>query len=339
MLHWSNNRLSIDLNNSISLRDGGSSDLWIDIVGYGNITSSLVKLVAMGTQLGGRLDINVSLRLLFLLISTALRLLVSAAQRLRFAASKLRLLVAAALRLQVATALWLMVAALRASAEVVGVTKLSVTAREELLAWVLHIRGKGELLAVQNQRISVFAQLLLSPSALILAPYNVGLGIGKCLVIVLNLDKNVFRAIFDLSSCMLNPGSDIAHVVWSVAYGRLEGFKSYHDLSLRLDSLCVVFLIPDLFVFIKVVDLFIKISTWKFLRRSLRVIWLLVSISNVKARLSIARLLVLIRWDSCGASSKRAYSTGDSKFHNFIYMTLTNIFCLYVRILTNTSVK
>jgi hypothetical protein len=88
----------------------------------------------MGTQLGGRLDINVSLRLLFLLISTALRLLVSAAQRLRFAASKLRLLVAAALRLQVATALWLMVAALRASAEVVGVTKLSVTAREELLA-------------------------------------------------------------------------------------------------------------------------------------------------------------------------------------------------------------
>jgi hypothetical protein len=77
----------------------------------------------------------------------------------------------------------------------------------------LHIRGKGELLAVQNQRISVFAQLLLSPSALILAPYNVGLGIGKCLVIVLDLDKNVFRAGFDLSSCMLNPGSDIAHVV------------------------------------------------------------------------------------------------------------------------------
>ena len=81
---------------------------------------------------------------------------------------------------------------------------------------------------------------------------------------------------------MLNYGTDIAHVVGSVANSCLECFESHHNLSLHLDSLLVVILIPDFCVFIKVVDLFIKVRTWEFLRRSLRIIWLYVSISDVE---------------------------------------------------------
>ena len=149
MFHWSNNRLSIDLNNGIMRRDGGSSELWMHIIGYGNVTSSLVKLVAMGTQFGGRLNISVSLRLLF------------------------RLWVATLLRLLVATLLRLMVATLRAASEVVDVTKLSITAREEFFACVVHLLGKSELLAVQNQSFSVLCQLFLCPNTLILAPNSI----------------------------------------------------------------------------------------------------------------------------------------------------------------------
>ena len=81
---------------------------------------------------------------------------------------------------------------------------------------------------------------------------------------------------------MLNYGTDIAHVVGSVANSCLECFESHHDISLDPDSLLVVILIPDFCVFIKVVDLFIKVRTWEFLRRSLRIIWLYVSISDVE---------------------------------------------------------
>ena len=122
------------------------------------MTSSLVKLVAVGTQFGGRLNISVSRRLLFLLVAAALRLLV---------------------------------ATLGASAEVVDVMKLGIAAREEVLACVVHFLGKGELLAIENQSISVLFQLFLSPDALILAPKSICLGLGKCLVIVLNLVINV----------------------------------------------------------------------------------------------------------------------------------------------------
>lgn len=139
-------------------RDGGSSELWINVVGYGNVTSSLVKLVAMGTQFGGSLNISVSRRLLFLLVAAALRLLV---------------------------------ATLGASAEVVDVTKLGIAAREEVLACVVHFLGKGELLAVENQSSFVLLQLFLGPGALILAPKSICLGLGKCLVIVFNLVINV----------------------------------------------------------------------------------------------------------------------------------------------------
>ena len=203
----------------------------------------------MGTQFGGRLNISVPRRLLFLLVAAALRLVV---------------------------------ATLGASAEVVDVTKLGIAAREEVLACVVHFLGKGELLAVENQSISVLFQLFLSPDALILAPKSICLGLGKCLVIVLNLVINVQRCIIDFSASVLNYGTDIAHVVGSVANSCLECFESHHNISLHLDSLLVVILIPDFCVFIKVVDLFIKVRTWEFLRRSLRIIWLYVSISDVE---------------------------------------------------------
>ena len=207
----------------------------------------------MAAQFWGRLNFSIPRRLLFLLVATLLRFLV---------------------------------ATLRASTKVVGVTKLSTSAREEVLACVVHFLGKGELLAVQNQSISVLLQLLLSPLALILTPICITLRVSKCLMIFFNLSINVVRLIIDFSSGMLNMGTDIAHVVGRVAYSCLECFESYHNLSLHLDSLLVVTLIPDFFVFIKVVDLFIKVSTWEILRRSLRVIWLLVSRSDVEAWLS-----------------------------------------------------
>ena len=93
---------------------------------------------------------------------------------------------------------------------------------------------------------------------------------------------------------MLNYGTDIAHVVGSVANSCLECFESHHNISLHPDSLLVVILIPDFFVIIKVVDLFIKVRTWEVLRRRLRIIWLLVSISDVEVFCSTRLPLLLV---------------------------------------------
>ena len=50
MIHWSNDRLSIDLDNGIVGRDSCGSDLWIDMRRGLHVTSSLMQLVAMGAQ-------------------------------------------------------------------------------------------------------------------------------------------------------------------------------------------------------------------------------------------------------------------------------------------------
>ena len=70
------------------------------------------------------------------------------------------------------------VATALAAIEGIEVTKLSFTAGEESLASVVHLFGEGELLAVENESSFVLLQLLLSPSALIAAPFYICGAVG-----------------------------------------------------------------------------------------------------------------------------------------------------------------
>ena len=120
---------------------------------------------------------------------------------------------------------------------------------------------------------------------------------------------------------MLNNGRDIAHVVGSVVDGRLEGLESHENLSLHLDSLWVVVLIPDLFILIEFIDLFIKVSTWEcIIAIILRIIRPLIFVSDIEVGLSTSLLLdlLLIGREICGVCCERTYGKSDSKFHNFI---------------------
>ena len=65
----------------------------------------------------------------------------------------------------------------------------------------------------------------------------------------------------DFSTTVLYNCAEITHVVGSVVYRCLESLESHHNLGLHFNSLIVVILIPDFFVLIKAVDLFIEVST------------------------------------------------------------------------------
>ena len=139
--------------------------------------------------------------------------------------------------------------------------------------------------------------------------------------------------LFNLSPGVLDNGSDIAHVIGSVIHSCLKCLESHKNLSLHLDTLLVVILIPDFRVLIKVVYLFIEVSTREFLAILLGVIGRLMSLADIEVRLSCILIAHLFGRQVSGACSKSASGKSDSKLHNFIfkYMTLTIIFGFYMQ--------
>ena len=142
--------------------------------------------------------------------------------------------------------------------------------------------------------------------------------------------------LFNLSPGVLDNGSDIAHVIGGVIHSCLKCLESYKNLSLHLDTLLVVILIPDFRVLIKVVYLFIEVSTREFLAILailLGVIGRLMSLADIEVRLSCILIAHLFGRQVSGACSKSASGKSDSKLHNFIfkYMTLTIIFGFYMQ--------
>ena len=140
---------------------------------------------------------------------------------------------------------------------------------------------------------------------------NVGLLVGSQVIVkILLVSTNSFL----LVSGHVTDGVD---VVGEVADVGLHGLKSNKHLSLNLDSLLVVVLIPNHFVCVELVDLSVEVSSWQNLTVLLSVIRCLVMASNREVGLSGLSVVTCLSVERSGVSGGKSCNECDCEFHKF----------------------
>ena len=282
VIERSDNSLAINLDHSLVRVDCGSSELWVNVSSSFNISSSDVELNTVGT----------------------LRLMVVFVVVVRFR-----------MRFLMVRIVWLLIA----TAEGVPVRQLSVSAGENRSASVVHLGSESELLAVKDKGILVGIEISLSIIAFILDSMDKALHSLECLIDISCVGVDVVLVGSDSASVVGDFVVELVNVVTEVADGGLEGLESNEQLSLNLNSLFVVILVPNLIVFVELVDLSVEISTWEFLAVLMLIIRLSVVVSDGEARLVIPTVwLSCISSEGSGVGGKSCSSESDSEFHNFI---------------------
>ena len=295
VLHWSDNWLSIDLDDGLVCGNSGSSDLWVDIVGWLDVTARVVKLNTVGALWRA---------IVYIIISTVVVVVVSLAE---VWVDDIIVVLAA-----------IVIASATTAIEVVSVLQLGIAAGQDGRASVVHLGSEGELLAVENESGTVLIELRLSPLALITALSILAIHFSKSVPIGLLVLINVIIVLVVSPSAVVNLSIHSDNIVADVAHGGLECLKRHKHLSLDLDSLLVVVLIPNLIPLIEAPNLSVEVGTWELLTVFLRVIWLDVVIANGEAWLGRGMVIAtLSNFDGIG--SVGACSEGDSEFHNFIF--------------------
>lgn len=126
-----------------------------------------------------------------------------------------------------------------------------------------HVACKGELLAVENECISVLSEASLAVSALFLQSLDsVSLVIDFVVVFIdtVVVSTDVIVIVFNIVCVLVNVVLKSIDVVVEVDEGLSDGFESDHKLSLSLDSFFVFSLLPDWFPFVEVVNLVPEIT-------------------------------------------------------------------------------
>ena len=215
-----------------------------------------------------------------------------------------------------------------ASGEVVADRKLGISAGEDMGAGGDHLVGESELLAIKNESILVVLEVNLCVVAFILNTSNkvssldVGFLVGSQVIVnVLLVSTNSLILAF-------GPFTDGADIVGEVVDVGLKGLKSNKHLSLNLDSLLVVVLVPNLVCFVELVDLSVKVSSWQNLTVLLTVIRCLVVASNREVGLCFLMVLTIVltclRVERSGVSGGKSCNECDSEFHKF-YLYFVNL--------------
>lgn len=205
-----------------------------------------------------------------------------------------------------------------AAVKVVAVRELGISAGEDSGAGVVHLLCESELLAVENESVSVLIKIALSIRALILNTVD---KVSSCLHLGVVLILVFPDIILISSNSALVVGNFVVNrvdIVADVADGSLEGLEGDKDLSLNLNSLFVVVLIPNLFVLVELVDLLVEVGAWKFFTVFLGVIGLSVVASNGEVGLSNETMVTTLSLEGGGVGGKSGSGKGNSEFHNFI---------------------
>ena len=205
-----------------------------------------------------------------------------------------------------------------ATREVVAVRELGISAGEDSSAGIVHLLCESELLAVKNESVSVLIKIALSIRALILNTIDkvssrLHLGVVSILVL-----PDIILISSNSATVVRNFVVNRVDIVAKVADGSLEGLEGDKDLSLNLNSLFVVVLIPNLLVLVELVDLLVEVGTWKFFTVFLGVIRLSVVASDGEVRLSNETMVTTLSLEGGGVGGKSGGGKGNSEFHNFI---------------------
>ena len=205
-----------------------------------------------------------------------------------------------------------------ATREVVAVRELGISAGEDSSAGIVHLLCESELLAVKNESVSVLIKIALSIRALILNTIDkvssrLHLGVVSILVL-----PDIILISSNSATVVRNFVVNRVDIVAKVADGSLEGLEGDKDLSLNLNSLFVVVLIPNLLVLVELVDLLVEVGTWKFFTVFLGVIRLSVVASDGEVGLSNETMVTTLSLEGGGVGGKSGGGKGNSEFHNFI---------------------
>ena len=205
-----------------------------------------------------------------------------------------------------------------ATREVVAVRELGISAGEDSSAGIVHLLCESELLAVKNESVSVLIKIALSIRALILNTIDkvssrLHLGVVSILVL-----PDIILISSNSATVVRNFVVNRVDIVAEVADGSLEGLEGDKDLSLNLNSLFVVVLIPNLLVLVELVDLLVEVGTWKFFTVFLGVIRLSVVASDGEVGLSNETMVTTLSLEGGGVGGKSGGGKGNSEFHNFI---------------------
>ena len=205
-----------------------------------------------------------------------------------------------------------------ATREVVAVRELGISAGEDSSAGIVHLLCESELLAVKNESVSVLIKIALSIRALILNTIDkvssrLHLGVVSILVL-----PDIILISSNSATIVRNFFVNRVDIVAEVVDGSLEGLEGDKDLSLNLNSLFVVVLIPNLLVLVELVDLLVEVGAWKFFTVFLGVIRLSVVASNGEVGLSNETMVSTLSLEGGGVGGKSGGGKGNSEFHNFI---------------------
>lgn len=299
VLHRSDNWLSIDLDDSLVCGNSGSGDLWVDIVGWLDVTARVVKLNTVGA---------LWLAILYIIVATVVVVVV---------ASLAEVWVDDIMVVDIAS-----IVIARASAttaiEVVSVRQLGFAAGQDGRASVVHLGCESELLAPEDHSVTVLIELRLGPCALITAFSILAIHVSVSGHVIRLVVINVTIVLVVSPNTVVNLSINSDNIVADIAHGGLECLKRHKHLSLDLDSLLVVILVPNLIPLIERPDLSVEVGTWQLLTVFLRVIWLDVVLANGEAWLGRGMVIGLLLSNFNGFGSVGACSEGGSEFHNFI---------------------
>ena len=160
---------------------------------------------------------------------------------------------------------------------------MSIAALKERYAGTDHVLRVRELLAVEDEGGLVIVEVRRGKAAQVARCVDLGGRVVECGHVAGLVLVGIIVADTDRRVASRDPPDQRAGVVAQVPDGRLEGLKSDENLSLHLDSLHIVVLVPDLLVLPELVDLLVEISAGQRLTVVLRVVWRPVHVADIEA--------------------------------------------------------
>ena len=139
-----------------------------------------------------------------------------------------------------------------------SVWKVGTSAGKDFSASSDHVFGEGELLAIENQCISVLPEACVAISALFLQPLeSVPLVINLSIVVIdaVIIAVNVIVVVMNVVVILVDAVFKVVNFVVQIDHGLSDSFKGNHKLCFGLNPLLILNLVPDWIPFVEVADL------------------------------------------------------------------------------------
>ena len=147
------------------------------------------------------------------------------------------------------------------------VTKLAVTAAQKLNARVDHLWGKGELLAIESEHVTILLQSLLIIPAFVLKfmdPLILSFHRVPVLADFLSVQLQAFEVDLDHLLRVLDQLLHVHQIVLQILDFVFKSLERDHEVSFRFNALVVFLLIENLVLGVKGADFVREFPRWRF---------------------------------------------------------------------------